>query len=190
MNSAFFHGQGIGKQGEFRSSGLFEFNTPVKIVPPTFGSISEDKRQIEIGDPARFHWPFDEPHVGFQRRTSSFFPVALNTRGYDIFPGFGPTPGYRNHMIESEILTAKGIATILARIVVTGIYIGARKFYFVFGSDLNVLEQTQNGGETNGKSNTVNFAGIFFNDFHFSGKEKRYGALPADDLERLIRSIE
>jgi hypothetical protein len=154
-------------------SGLaFQFYIPVKVIAPGLGSCPESNRNVKHGGhPFGLLRVANQPHAGFFWSASSFFVIALDAAGDDIFPGLCPALDHGNDMVKGEVLSRAFFPTVLASVVVSGIDVCPTELYMLEAlSGLYIFKQSEDAGHLNGEADAPDLSVVLGQHLDFALK--------------------
>src|SRR5262245_11034596 len=97
---------------------------------------------MECGQPVRLGGLANEPHACFFGRPSALLVIATETGRDDVIPSLQPAAGNGYDMIKGQVFGRKFFTAVLARVIIAGIDVRARKFDSILIFYTDVLEQT------------------------------------------------
>ena len=74
--------------------------------------------EAHMGSPTRTARFLDQAHPRLVRGSSPFLAVAVQAGADHVFPGRGPPPRTRNHVVDVELLSRQGPLAVLAGVPV------------------------------------------------------------------------
>ena len=123
-------------------------------------------------------------HIGFFGGARTFFDIALEASGDDIFPGVGATFAARHDMVNRQIVTT--VAAVLAGVIVTMQKIAARKTDFFVGN-FDVGAQANHRWQ---RKVCIDQFAIVLDLFGLAIEQKQHRAAPTTDVERFIGGVQ
>ena len=93
-------------------------------------------------------------------------------------------------MIEGQLRRREHLSTVLARVIVARIDIGARKWYVIDPAlDFDVAQQANDRRQLEAEGDRPHLAVVHRNDLDLPLAPERHRFLPVDDLQRLVRGV-